>query len=94
MVTCHSHINSVQLAGVASTGLSDFKTQANATLSCMFQCFHFFFFFTSSAFFLFLLLSLLGTLGGRHGAYPHFAGLRNEAKGGTINCRYSTEDES
>lgn len=45
MVTCHSHINSVQLAGVASTGLSDFKTQANATLSCMFQCFHFFFFF-------------------------------------------------
>lgn len=44
MVTCHSHINSVQLAGVVSTGLSDFKTQANATLSCMFQCFHFFFF--------------------------------------------------
>lgn len=70
MVTCHGHIYSTQLAGVASTGLLDFKTQADAHLNVPILLPE------GSAFFLLLLLFFLpfqspGTLeGSARGIFP------------------------
>lgn len=83
----------MQLSGVASTGLSDFKTQVDVTLGCMFPSFYQKA-LLSSSFSPASIFKAQEPLEVGQGVYPHFADLESEAQRSTVSEVHYREGRS